>query len=87
MDSVPQEGPRELSEEEKKALMKGQTNYLLLMTLSLTAFILGQNATYTCNFADRNVDFYPNFDVDAACAEGDFTDLEEQVCRTFLDHQ
>lgn len=86
MDEQP-EGPRELTEAEKKKLMAGQMNYLLLMTLSLTAFILGQNSAWTCNFATRRVNFYEGVDVESTCAQGDLTFNEASVCQTFLgDH-
>lgn len=86
MDGQP-EAPRELTEEEKKKMMAGQFNYLLLMTLSLTAFILGQNASWTCNFATRKVNFFDENTVESTCAQGDLTFTEASVCGTFLgDH-
>lgn len=90
MDTEQQGAPAEfpeLSEEEKKKLMVGQCNYLILMTLSLAAFIIGQNASWSCAFADREVKFTDEFDIDATCAEANLTSLEEEVCKTFLDNQ
>ena len=82
-----QGGAVELTEEQKKRLMVGQCNYMLLMTISLAAFICSQNSTWTCFFADRQVKFAEGFDVNAACARDAWDDLAQQTCRSFLDNQ
>ena len=81
------EQPMELTEEERKRMVVGQMNYLWLMTLSLTAFIAGQNSTWTCNFATREVEFFPGFDADSVCAEANLSNIGESVCESFLDSQ
>lgn len=77
--------PTNLTEEQKKALVVGQCNYLSLMIISLAATICGSNAAWFCNFANREIEFVPDFSLSDACAEYNFTDFQEQWCNSFLD--
>jgi len=79
----------ELSEDERKRLVVGQSNYLALMFLSLLATILSSNASWFCNFADREILWQPDFDKAAACAALNWTtsDYEQEVCNVFFDKQ
>ena len=81
------EQPMQLTEEERKKIVVGQMNYLMLMTLSLIAFIMGQNASWSCSFATREVEFFPGFDGDSVCEEANLSNIGESVCKSFLDTQ
>lgn len=79
------ESPRELTQEERKKLVVGQCNYLLVMLLSFAAFIMSNDAAFNCNFAERSIKYFSGFTSDSICAQADLSSFEEPVCKTFLD--
>lgn len=79
-----EECPRELTQEQKKKIVKGQCNYLLLMLMSFTAYVLSQYATPDCMFAERTVKLYNGFTVSDVCAQANLSGFDEPACETIL---
>ena len=65
-------------------LNRGRSIYLLLMVTSLIALFLGMNATWSCDFAQRKVEYHDSYDLNDLCAEANFTGYNKAACDTFF---
>ncbi|CAB9523209.1 expressed unknown protein [Seminavis robusta] len=74
-----------LTDQERKAIAVGQCNYMFLALLSVAALVCGNNAAWTCNFAERRVTYKDQFDLASTCSAANFTyDLNTALCNTIL---
>jgi hypothetical protein len=74
-----------MSEEEMKRQTAGKGCFSVLSIFSTAAFICGLYANAYCDFAEREIIFAPEYDLETACTDLDFEDTAlEDICNSLL---
>lgn len=73
-----------MSDDERKRLQMGQGAYSMLVLFTTVAFISGLYANAYCDFAGREINFVPGFNVSAACDSLGLDPSEQGICTTFF---
>lgn len=76
---------------DEATLKRGRILFLFLMVTSMVALILGMQATWSCSFAERQVQPYEEYSIEEMCQDAyenvdlPYTNVDLRLCLTFFE--